>query len=1058
MKITSKTLLEDLYRGNIIDINMYLHLQGEGCDYVNDILMLSIDSDSWSSQKREDKELSTFLYGITTFFERYDAGTIDTSMLIMPQSLLFSLNSIYQKEKNRFDAGIVFLFALYDESNLFYQHLFYNLLADPKSLFDEDSFRSKASRGDYIVNNVDLEYKRYKYALTSIIVNFVESLANFPDCKYYKKAIESSLEKSAVDLSIYEDAKAYADLLTFKPSGLELVASEGSSSVYVFDDSIQKAYKELQSKFSIRTQNILVYNLPRYVDIMPWVTGEKTEFNFRGCGKKSKVEIGNFVQQFKKYLSEHTNIDVAKSNVDPDLIETITFLIGLGVENITIPNMPAYQYLVEIYPQWSDMALDITDVTKVYTKVYEHNPHHAQDCFDLIAEIIAKVVLLITTLPDYESFASLFSTTGQALKKLTEDNERELEYQKYITEEKDKLLTKAFKDAFETASVQARNAVQNNSLGYREFMRFLGRENSFMDLRNVGKRGANELSKILSTFAITYEKILREGDDFAKSGNIKAIFYWLDDAETKFVKDFKQYYDYFPMFFILNAFFRSAKSVKAQIYASFYGITNTGSYSLDDLAAKYHFTRERVRQIVYNKEFKRDKKISLILDSKYWEKYNLQFQGFITTDDPQYLDICEKEIPSLTFFNYCNLMGVITNISMLNLSYTGKILTTSDVEQYLIEGIRFHSYGYDPNFNLYRMPLALKEAGRLIKLQRDETIKIPIRSSFIENTDFWSKKGAGISKGLQAGVIEFFEEIINRIYPGYVKDHFLILPANKKNYSEILYGILKENGDKMHLSDIFRKFKELYPDDKYDEPNKIKQFMMRDERIENIGRSSIWKLSEWEGYTGSFPELAVELVSKKSKPVAIADLAKEMLSHRPDSTERSATSIIYLCIKEGKLIDFYGDLVGLPKRKYGSSYVLQPHTFDEWMEAFKNYVYQNNCFPTTKGQGYESSLFNWYYDSKSYVNLSSEEILKFHQMLTDLALYPHTVNEFKFFNNCKRYREFANQARRMLTRSDEPGLFYWFETNKERFMGYDDNRKIYFKNLLSYLAEKLGDF
>ena len=354
--------------------------------------------------------------------------------------------------------------------------------------------------------------------------------------------------------------------------------------------------------------------------------------------------------------------------------------------------------------------------------------------------------------------------------------------------------------------------------------------------------------------------------------------------------------------------------------------------------------------------------------------------------------------------------------------------------------------------------MALKEAGRLIKLQRDETIKIPIKSYFIENTDYWNKKGAGLSKELQAGLIAFVEELINRIYPGYVKNHSLFLPANKKNYSEILYGILKENGDKMHLSDIFRKFKELYPDDKYDEPNKIKQFMMRDERIENIGRSSIWKLSEWEGYTGSLPELAVELVSKKSKPVAIADLAKEMLSHRPDSTERSATSIIYLCIKEGKLIDYYGDFVGLPKRKYGSSYVLQPHTFDEWMEAFKNYVYQNNCFPTTKGQGYESSLFNWYYDSKSYVNLSSEEILKFHQMLTDLALYPHTINELKFFNNCKRYREFANQARRMLTRSDEPGLFYWFETNKERFMGYDDNRKIYFKNLLSYLAEKLGDF
>ena len=1058
MKITRQTLLEDLYRANIIDRNTYLHINEEGYRYTNDILLQSIDQVSWSSQKREIKELSSFLYGITSFFEGYDAGYIDTSMRYLPQSLLFSLNSIYQKEKNRFDAGIIFRFVLYDESNLFFQHLFYSLLTDAKSLFDEELFKKKAIRGDHIVNNVELEYKRFKYAFTSFIVNFVESLDNFPDCRYYKKAIESSIEESAIDLSIYEDAKAYADLLTLKPSGVEIVTSVDSSSVYVFDENIQKVYKDLQSKFSVRTQNILLYNLPRYVDIMPWVSGEKTEFNFRGCGKKSIIEIGDFVQLFKDYLSENTNIIISKNDADPDLIETLTSLIKLGVENITISNMSAYQVLVEIYPQWSDLAFDITDVAKVYTKVYDHNPHYALDCFDLIGEIIAKVVLLITTLPDYEPFVYLFSTAGQALNKITDDNKSELEYQKYITEDKDKLLTKAFNDAFDKASVQARNAVQNNRLGYREFMRFLGRENSFMDLRSVGKRGANELSKILSTFAITYEKILREGDDFAKSGNIKAIFYWLNDAEILFVKDFKQYYDYYPMFFIVNAFFRSTQSVKAQIYASFYGISDTRSYSLDDLAARYRFTRERVRQIVYNKEFKRDKKFALILESKYWGKYNLQFQGFITTDNPQYIDICEKEMPSLSFFNYCNLLGVITNISILNLSYTGKILSTPDVEEYLIEGIRFHSFGYDPNFNLYRMPLALKEVGRLIKLQRDETVEIPIKSYFIENTDFWGKKRVGLSKELQAELIAFFEELINRIYPEYVKNHFLILPANKKNYSEILYGILKENGDKMHLREIFRRFKELYPDDKYDEPNKIKQFMMRDERIENIGRSSIWKLSEWEGYTGSLPELAVELVSKKSKPVSIADLAKEMLSHRPDSTERSATSIIYFCIKDGKLIDYYGDLVGLPKRKYGSSYVLQPHTFDEWMEAFKRYVFQNNCFPTAKGIGYESSLFNWYYDSKSYVNLGSDEILKFHQMLTDLALYPHTINELKFFNNCKRYREFANQAGRMLTRSDEPGLFYWFETNKERFMGYDDNRKIYFRNLLSFLTEWLGDF
>jgi len=1084
MKITSKTLLEDLHRANIIDINNYRYLHEKKIIYVNDVFTMSVDNDSWSSLEHEVKELSSFLYSITTFFEEYDAGYIGTSMRFFPQSLLSSLKSIYQKEKNRFDAGIVLRYVLHDDSNIFFQHLFYSLLTDAKSLFDEDLFMRRATQGKHILNNVKLEFKRFKIALTSIIVNFVESLAFSPDCIYYKKAIESSIEESAIDLSIYRNARAYLDMLSFKPSKAKFVTSVDSLSVYVFDENIQTAYKKLQNKLSNRTKNILLYNLPRYVDIMPWVTGEKTEFYFRGCGSKSKIELVNFLLLFKKYLSENTNLFISENDV-PDFVETLTFLIRLGVDNIIISNMTVYQNLVEIYPLWRNLALDITDATKVYTKIYEYNPHYALDCFDIIAKIVAKVVLLITTLPDFEPFASIFSTTeqslkkltdenttipdykpfssifsttGQSLKKLIDENKIELEYQKYITEDKDKLLTKAFKDAFDNASVQARNAVQNNHLSYRDFMRFIGHENRFMNLRNVGLRGANELSNMLLTFSDTYQRILMEGDDFVKSGNIKALFYWLNNDEVEFVKAFKQYYDYFPMFFVINAFFKSSTNVKAQIYASFYDISDKGSSSIDDLAAKYSLSRERVRQIVYNKEFKRDKKFSLILDSKYWNNYSLHCHTFISSDDSQYIDICKKEIPNLTFFNYCGLLGIFTNLSILNLSYTGKILSSVDVEQYLSEGIRFHSYGYDPNYNLYRMPLALREASRLIKLQRDETIKIHIKSYFIENIDYWNKKGTGINKELQAGLMLFFEELITKIFPGCVENDFLLLHANKKNYSEILYGILKENGDKMHLSDIFRRFKELYPDDKYNEPNQIKPFMVRDERIENIGRSSIWKLSEWAGYTGSLPELAVELVSKKSKPVTIADLAKEMLSLRPDSTERSATSIIHLCIKDGKLVDYYGDLVGLPNRNYGSTYVLQPHTFDEWMEAFKKYVFQNNCFPTTRGIGYESSLYNWYYYSKNFINLSSDEILKFHQMLTDLALYPHTHNELKFFNNCNRYREFAVQAGRMLTHSDEPGLFAWFEGNKERFLTYEDNRKIYFKNLLSFLTDKLGYF
>ena len=103
---------------------------------------------------------------------------------------------------------------------------------------------------------------------------------------------------------------------------------------------------------------------------------------------------------------------------------------------------------------------------------------------------------------------------------------------------------------------------------------------------------------------------------------------------------------------------------------------------------------------------------------------------------------------------------------------------------------------------------------------------------------------------------------------------------------------------------------------------------------------------------GSIREIAIEIVKKEEEPVQIQDITKQVLESRPDSNEKSVSSIIWQTIATGELLLFCGDYVGCPNRKYKDDYILMPQTFDDWLKSFKDFVLKNKRFPTAS-QGYE---------------------------------------------------------------------------------------------------------
>lgn len=1052
MMITKDTLLLELCQAGIVDKEVFHYLSNEGYTFVNDVILRSKDSVYWDSQKGEIRSFVAFLINISDFLFSYSNKHIDEDAeAMLPHTLLFTIQSIYEKERKRFNADYVLGISLYDDSDYFIPSFFYQLISNPAVFFDKNAFKTKFKRGDNFILDVDFEYERYKYAMTSIIVKIDNSLGNFPECIYYKRMLDSVICDLNIDDKQINDAEKYASLLNYHPAEIDVIQFDDNNSLVYYNEDIQNKYEELQVPLSVRTRNVIKNYIPSYLDFLPWVIGEKTEYNFRNCGRKTITELEILLIEFRDFYNNYNN-DLRNDNKDNnDYINTLSFLIELGLENKTFDN-DVCNYLKEIFPRWEDFAAEMQCMEDVSQKIFNHAPRQALDCLNWLAELFSNIILLIANQDNYKSYFSVFFMAQKTLRKYIEENKSELEFHKYITDEKDTLISNTYKLLVSKTSVKCQNVISNYNIDYRTLLSFEGRESEFRNIQQVGRRCAEELVRLLDYFKPRYDSILKDGDDNAKVSNLQTQYPYLNDKDILFINRFDYEHHHLPMFYILSRYFKNTKDRKAQIFASYCGIVKDSAFSLDSLSEKYNLSRERIRQILDKRDFNADDNYIKLIEPQYWQSYD--FDTHLSANYTEYLDISKKELLDFSFYTYCNILSLFKNIKLLNVSETGKVLTSIDVEQYNEEDKPFKTFTLDLSYRSFKFGTALNEVGRLLRLHRDIEIKIPLYSYFVTNPDYWINENE--DDNVFNNIQHLLEEIITNIYGDLIENHILILPANKLNYADILYNILKDKGERMHIDEIYEHFKTLYPESKYDVPKYLKLYMLRDSRFVNIGRSSFYQLKEWGGYSGSISVLIVEIVSTMNKPILNDHLVQNVLEHRPDSTRKSVLSIINQCIKDKKLVQFYGDYIGAPGKVYDSSFVLLPQNFNEWLEAFKTYTYQHNCFPIGNSRGYEGALYNWYYDTRNFNNLSSEEILSFHALMQELKLVPHNTQERKFLNNCDTFKSFVKESGRMLTKSDDTGLFMWFRINKSKYMEYDDNRHIYFKDLINFLKEDLG--
>ena len=198
----------------------------------------------------------------------------------------------------------------------------------------------------------------------------------------------------------------------------------------------------------------------------------------------------------------------------------------------------------------------------------------------------------------------------------------------------------------------------------------------------------------------------------------------------------------------------------------------------------------------------------------------------------------------------------------------------------------------------------------MVRKFRKNTDKISLRP-FVSNPKYW-REGKVISADSVEHFLYVFECIIKDFWGLCVQDHYVQLPANRIDYAEIFYNIIKDNGKGMFVNDIFARYKQLYPRSKYKTPLQIKPYLFKDERLINIGKTTIYSLVEWGVFSGSLFDLVIDVVAQSDSPVRVRDLISQVLERRPSSTKRSVENVIYLCVKDGRLVRVGKALIDIP--------------------------------------------------------------------------------------------------------------------------------------------------
>lgn len=561
---------------------------------------------------------------------------------------------------------------------------------------------------------------------------------------------------------------------------------------------------------------------------------------------------------------------------------------------------------------------------------------------------------------------------------------------------------------------------------------FSDNKEDFIKLFSKNKHSASveELYRGIKEFKSQYDIYITHNDDYILSIKGTNAFPFLLSFQRKFVNEYSKSANHLPLFFILSQYLKSSDQRNDQIYSLYYGISDGKVWSRDEIAPKFNVTNERVRQICASTRRPPVCKGAVYLHSD-WQTYDIFNEKVISENSVIYQIISEEERLKFDFYGFAGIIRLFGRHEIVDVLGTPYLIDLDICDQVNISQF-------------------IKAVNKLISKKRSEDYLVHI-SEYVPE---WNQ----LTLAEKANIIISTSILLKESLGLKIENNGVLrIAKNTIDKEQEIIEILSTEHRPMHVNEIAVLLTQKYPVEKWT-IEKVKHCIQKSEDISPIGKSSTYGLKNWSHiFFGSIRDLLLEILSESEEPLHIDDILEKVNVTYPNTNKKSVASTMANDTFD-RFEVFENGYYGLSDREYRDIYIKIPDEqrfpFERRIEMFRDFVDTYHRFPMSNSGSLESSLKRWHYNViNDIVQITPEQRQIFDSMIDEYSKlkYPQSALEVSFWENCESVKDIIQNKHRLPKTSEEPDLYFWLRHYVNKYLIYDDQRKIYFEDLLRYI-------
>jgi hypothetical protein len=524
--------------------------------------------------------------------------------------------------------------------------------------------------------------------------------------------------------------------------------------------------------------------------------------------------------------------------------------------------------------------------------------------------------------------------------------------------------------------------------------------------------------------------------------------YGLTDS-TEYPVSYHLKYGYFPMFWILEKQLENNNNRDIDALKKTFKIyQNQKLLSLTEFAAEYAISRERVRQIrkqVYEELFQRDS--IFFRDKNDWQFYKPCSKDAIWQEDMQSY-INEEQ---------CNFSNEFILQILLNLLYYDDYTLYGGIDSKFNKNSWHNAFLVKNNFAGIFDFDKFRADFKVMQLTNKTEYLMDVRN-YVAHCSCWKKRVPNTIDHI-AGIAKDIIRYEFHLYPE-PNGRFKITALKKRTLSDIVYDILKDNGNPMHLFEIFAEFKKLNPEHHYSDPTQLRPSLLKHESISYRNRKSIYVLKEWTHVKfGTIRSCVIEFLSQKRSPQPTKGITDYVLQYFPETNIASVRTSLFNDTQH-RFIFFNDGLFGLSHKKYHSKYIQTENSlmpFTQRLSDMEKFIVENGHFPFASSRNRSERILGvwWIRVTRNVYIISKEQQREIERVKNQYANCDSTKRIFQWNMNYIRIKSFILENHRMPSVSVEKFLYHWYGRLKTDFLEnrLNENQRQKYIELMEFINE-----